>query len=256
MNKKWWKKLFLLTVCLFTLSFFSGCQKEAVGETGKSADVSQKTQEDAWMDEETVGEEEYFDVEDVGNDEVDYSGYEEKKTTNPGEAVISDGTDTGTDQYGTEPIPAGQQKPVEPEDAKVDKEKSYTCYLSISCRTILDNMGDLKDGKESVVPSDGIIYERKAVTFYEGESVFDVLKRETRKHKIHLDYAFTPGYNSNYIRGINNIYERDCGDPSGWLYFVNGWAPNYGCSRYAVQDGDEIEWEFTCDGGSDLGVDI
>lgn len=247
MNKKWWKKFCLLTICLLTLSLFTGCQEAASGESGKSADASKKTQaevqEDAWMDEETDQEEEYFDVEDAGEEEVDYSGYEEKNTT-------------VQDEYGTDPVPEGKQKPVEPEDAKVDKEKSYTCYLSISCRTILDNMGDLKDGKEAVVPSDGIIYERRAVTFYEGESVFDVLKRETRKHKIHLDYAFTPGYNSNYIRGINNIYERDCGNPSGWLYFVNGWSPNYGCSRYAVQDGDEIEWEFTCDGGNDLGVDI
>ncbi len=37
------------------------------------------------------------------------------------------------------------------------------------------------------------------------------------------------------------------------MYRVNGWFPNYGCSRYAVQAGDVIEWMYTCDLGSDVG---
>ena len=59
-------------------------------------------------------------------------------------------------------------------------------------------------------------------------------------------------YNSNYIQGINNLYEFDCGDLSGWQYIVNGWSPNYGCSRYIVKEGDAIEWRYTCDMGRDL----
>ena len=34
---------------------------------------------------------------------------------------------------------------------------------------------------------------------------------------------------------------------------VNGWFPNYGCSRYQVQSGDVIEWLYTCDLGADVG---
>ena len=152
-----------------------------------------------------------------------------------------------------DPVPEGQQQPVEPENAEIDEKTTWTCYLSVSCSTVLDNMEDLKEGKETVVPSNGIIYSRSAVTFNPGESVYDILYRTMKENRIHLDAAFTPGYNSYYIRGINNLYEQDCGDPSGWSYCVNGWYPNYGCSRYAVQDGDEIQWNYTCDGGSDLG---
>ena len=36
-------------------------------------------------------------------------------------------------------------------------------------------------------------------------------------------------------------------------YSVNGWFPNYGCSRYQVKDGDVVEWRYTCDLGEDLG---
>ena len=37
------------------------------------------------------------------------------------------------------------------------------------------------------------------------------------------------------------------------MYKVNGWFPNYGCSRYQLQDGDTVCWVYTCDLGSDVG---
>ena len=60
-------------------------------------------------------------------------------------------------------------------------------------------------------------------------------------------------YNSAYVEGINNLYEFDVGSLSGWMYSVNGWFPNYGCSRYALQNGDVVEWVYTCDLGYDVG---
>ena len=65
----------------------------------------------------------------------------------------------------------------------------------------------------------------------------------------------TPVYNSAYIEGISNLYEFDCGERSGWMYKVNGWFPNYGCSRYELKNGDKIEWVYTCDLGRDVGGD-
>ena len=40
---------------------------------------------------------------------------------------------------------------------------------------------------------------------------------------------------------------------SCWMYKVNDWFPNYGCSRYQVQPGDVICWVYTCDLGYDVG---
>ena len=37
------------------------------------------------------------------------------------------------------------------------------------------------------------------------------------------------------------------------MYSVNGEFPNYGCSAYALQDGDVICWVYTCDLGEDVG---
>ena len=34
---------------------------------------------------------------------------------------------------------------------------------------------------------------------------------------------------------------------------VNGWYPNYGCSKYTLEDGDTVEWRYTCNLGRDVG---
>lgn len=169
--------------------------------------------------------------------------------------VYSDGSATGQDKYLTDPIPEGQPMPVEPEDQQVNEGKSYTCTFSIECSTILNNLSDLNPDKLEMVPSDGVILSTQTVTFYEGESVFDVLQRICQENGIHMESSWTPMYNSAYVEGINNLYEFDCGNLSGWMYRVNGWYPNYGCSRYQLAQGDVVEWRYTCDLGKDVGCE-
>lgn len=159
------------------------------------------------------------------------------------------------DLYLTDLVPGGKPEPVEPEAATIDENTQLTCYMTISCSTILDNMNDLEDGKDILVPQDGLLFPRTEITFSKGESAFDVLQRITRENKIHLSSQFTPMYNTAYIEGIGNLYEFDCGSGSGWMYCVNNWYPNYGVSRYCLQQGDELEFNFTCDLGRDLGAD-
>ena len=160
--------------------------------------------------------------------------------------------ETGKDRYQTDPVPEGKPLPVEPEDAEITDE-AHTCTISISCAAILENMDLCDPEKRELVPEDGWVLQPTEVTFYEGESVFHVLKRICKQNGIHLEFENTPIYNSAYIEGIHNLYEFDVGELSGWMYSVNGWYPNYGCSRYAVQDGDMIEWCFTCNLGYDVG---
>ena len=159
---------------------------------------------------------------------------------------------TGKDQYRTDPVPEGKPIPVEPENAVIT-DKELTCTLSVRCDTILQNIGWLDSEKVDIVPKDGVIFAEKTVTFYEGESVFNLLMREMKRNKIHMEFENTPIYNSAYIEGIANLYEFDCGELSGWMYKVNGWFPNYGCSRYQLKAGDKVEWVYTCDLGIDVG---
>lgn len=167
----------------------------------------------------------------------------------------SAGTQTEQDRYQTDPIPEGKPLPVEPEDQTVDTAKQFTCTFSIECTTIFNHLSDLESGKLEVLPKDGVILPRQTVTFSEGESVYDVLQRVCRENGIHMEASWTPVYNSAYVEGIHNLYEFDCGSLSGWMYRVNGWYPNYGCSRYGLAQGDVVEWRYTCDLGKDVGCE-
>ena len=135
---------------------------------------------------------------------------------------------------------------------KSDHNGDLSCTLSISCETLIGN-DSLGEEKEKLVPEDGYLLEPETVPISEGESVFDVLYREVREKKIHMEYERVPAYDSIYIEGIGNLYEFDGGPKSGWMYRVNGEFPNYGCSSVEVQDGDVIEWVYTCDLGADVG---
>lgn len=240
-------KFISVLLCLTLILGLTGCGTEKLDQN--PGQVEQQTEqsvssaptqekEEPTVVQSTDAEDDELNVADAIGETQDFSKYEEETK----------------DQYLTDPVPEGQPEPVEPGDVEIDHDNQKTCYLTISCATILDNMGELADGKEVLVPSDGIILPRTEVIFYEGESVFDVLQRETRSRKIHMESNFTPMYNSAYIEGIGNLYEFDCGSDSGWEYCVNGWFPNYGVSRYSVQQGDEVEFLYTCDLGRDLGA--
>ncbi len=136
-----------------------------------------------------------------------------------------------------------------------DTQTKNKCTIAIYCSTILDNLSELESGKLEFVPDDGVILAPVSVHFDDGDTVFDVLKQVCDAANIQIEYSWTPLYDSYYVEGINNLYEFDCGFESGWMYQVNGWFPNYGCSSYHLKDGDVIVWQFTCKGlGADVGA--
>lgn len=168
-------------------------------------------------------------------------------TTPTGESTATQATTPTEDTVSTEPTATQPAPPA----------VHGSCTIAIYCTTILNNMDDLEPGKAEFVPSDGVILYPVTVNFTEGETVFDVLKRVCSITGIQLEYSWTPMYNSYYVEGIHQLYEFDCGFESGWMYQVNGWFPNYGCSSYGLKDGDVIVWNYTCQGlGADLGARI
>lgn len=179
---------------------------------------------------------------------------DKKNNTNKKNNTTATTRPVGKDEYKTDldAIPEDKPLPVEPEDQEIE-DTTLKCTFSISCATILDNMSDLAEEKIDLVPKDGWIVKPVTVTFNEGESVFDVLKKFCMDNKIHMEYSFTPIFNSAYIEGIGNLYEFDCGSMSGWMYKVNDWFPNYGVSRYQLQNGDNVSILYTCNLGYDIG---
>ncbi|MCQ2514740.1 MAG: DUF4430 domain-containing protein [Ruminococcus sp.] len=180
------------------------------------------------------------------------SSNSDNKDSTQSEDTTSPKQSTEKDKYLTDPIPEGKPKPVEPQE-QVISDDVLTCTFSISCATILNNMDDLDPDKVELVPDDGWIFKPAEVQFNEGESVYEILQRVCMDNKIKMEYSWTPIYNSVYIEGIHDLYEFDCGSLSGWMYSVNDWFPNYGCSRYEVQNNDVICWKYTCNLGNDIG---
>ena len=145
----------------------------------------------------------------------------------------------------TKPKPENNQTITSP------KPNNKTVTIAISCKTAINNGLNKKPGF-SHLPSNGIILQNMKVEFNEGDTVFDILVKVTRKKGIHMEYR---GSGSNtYIEGINNLYEFDGGSNSGWMYSVNGVYPNYGVGAYKVKSSDVIKFNYTCDLGADLGA--
>ena len=105
-------------------------------------------------------------------------------------------------------------------DDTTGKKGAGKCTISVDCSTIWDNEDMLDKSIKDYVPKDGVILKERTVSYY--------------------------------VEGINNIYEFSCGEQSGWMYEVNGVYPGKSCSKYDVEDGDIIKWNYTCKLGKDL----
>lgn len=194
------------------------------------------------------------------DEKPDYEGLQQEDDKKPDEQTkpndqTKPGGETKPDNQvkpGGETKPDDQTKPDTPQQPA--KPEKHVCTISIDCVTLANKMDMLADeNKAGFVPADGQILGTAEVEFTPGQTVYDVLVKICQERKIQMEASFTPMYGSYYVEGINNLYEFDGGALSGWMYNVNGWYPNYGCSSYVLSDNDKIEWRYTLDLGEDVG---
>lgn len=233
------KKILSWLLCLSLIFGMAGCggQNESQDETQESSQTSTEQGESSAGSLATESDSEDFDVDKEADIHTDFSKYEEQKQnvteTSGGQPENNTADHTATAD--------GEQKPADSEE-----NNQMVCYFTISCAEILDNMDMLAPGREAFVPANGLILTQSQVPFEKGETVFDVLKRVTRECGIQMEFSYFPIYESMYIEGIGNLYEKECGSGSGWLYYVNGVKPNYGVSKYVLEDQDVVEFHYTC----------
>ena len=108
----------------------------------------------------------------------------------------------------------------------------------------------------------GTIIPPTAVPYKEGENIAQVTKRLLDSLGITMGYSGTleSGFYLGEIRGFevdgtpyDAMGEFDAGVGSGWMITQNGIFINMGASEFTVQNGDVIEWKFTCQLGADIG---
>ena len=80
----------------------------------------------------------------------------------------------------------------------------------------------------------------KSYTVEEGETytAYDLLTM------LCADKGWDLDGDSNYISGINGLYEFDAGKQSGWMYSVGGKYPNVPAGDYEVEIGKTVKWTY------------
>ena len=118
-----------------------------------------------------------------------------------------------------------------------------TVQVTIRCDALLGKTDDPR------VPADGVILAPTDFPITAGETALDLTIEAARQYSIQLDHR-----SNGYVAGIAYLYELEFGDLSGWMYRVNGETCSVGCGERVLEDGDVVEWLYTCDIGNDLAV--
>lgn len=134
-------------------------------------------------------------------------------------------------------------KPDTPVGDIVDKfsGKKYA-YISIDCTNVIPKCDEAL--RNVLEPTNGVLLGSTKVEIKDGDTVWDVFKRCADSKGIPYSATNSTKYSNVYISSIDNIKEFGAGGGSGWCYYVNGTAPDVGCSGYAVHDGDVINWKY------------
>jgi hypothetical protein len=124
-------------------------------------------------------------------------------------------------------------------------EKQAQCTILVECTQVLSAMDSLKEEKYDIIPKDGIILQEQTIDLTEGDTPFDILRRETKRNKIQMKFSKTPLTGTVYVEGIGNLNEFDCGGTSGWMFSVNGEVPSVSAGEYVLKDGDIVRWYYS-----------
>ncbi|PGZ98624.1 hypothetical protein COE51_11275 [Bacillus pseudomycoides] len=257
------KMLKWLVLFVFSLSFITGCSQNEV-KTDKKTAAKQTEQKEEQKQEQQSSEEQKQEeksadsksieqnlaqkqnaeqsqnqeqnTEQPQNQENKTQSQEKSKVVNePKETPKQENTQqTSENQQSTQVHSEGTPSPVQPAPEPKPEPKPEVKTVTLSVR---DDQSTILGGTE--------------VELQEGDTVFKVLARTMKQKGIQMEYIGSGS--SIYVRGINNLYEKDKGDLSGWMYRVNGVVINESAGRHKVKQGDKVEWLYTKDSGKDIG---
>lgn len=154
-------------------------------------------------------------------------------------------------------------KPIDVSNLKFDiSGKTIKGYVTIS----FEDFGERKKGESGIIYKNqlGEIIEEVKVPFKSRDTIAAVTLRLLKA--LDIEAGYTGNATSDfYLLSIGNFdlngkhYESfgefDAGASSGWMVKQNNWFINKGASEFFVEDGDIIEWVYTCHLGADIGCD-
>lgn len=222
-------------VCFLSILLFSGCSKEKVATSQVPSDVvssqasSEELQQGSIPSELMPGG---LLLEKPSSDKVEASSQETQDNESTVSAQKGQATsqNEGAAKVGNSESGAGEAQTQENHDVPAQQ---------ITVSFTIDSSAAAAKGKSGPAFS-------SSVTLSPGATALDAL----------MASGVSTDVSGGYVAGIGNLYEKDCGSMSGWLYAVNGHAPNVGCGSYALNNGDSVRFIYTCNMGKDVGYGI
>lgn len=216
--------IILLTVLCVCMGIFGASAAERLPVfSGREASVREETAPQS----ESGGAQEENTSEKTGADESESTAQTEKsdKTTAAGNKNSSGEAER------TQTTAAPETRDKNQTTAPSSEKSEIRAVISITCKNAV--------GKTDKAPESGYILQSTNFTAKQGDTVFDLLSAVCGENGISLQYQ-----SKSYIQSIGGLAEKDCGGSGGWMYRVNGVAPNKGASKYNLSDGDVVEWYY------------
>ena len=123
---------------------------------------------------------------------------------------------------------------------------SITCTIAIDCSSISGNGALTAAGNPQLEPYavNPYILAPTVITVSDSNGdgrvgVDEAIKQACNTYGIQYEFK-----GSNYLKGMNYLYEFNAGPNSGWMYKVNGRIPNKGCNTYYLGGSEDILWYY------------
>ena len=114
--------------------------------------------------------------------------------------------------------------------------------LKVEYTEVVENLESAQYGiapeKRDALSPDGVVLSLQDVSFSDADTAMSILLSELKKAKKHFQEK------DGYVSAIDNVYAGDCGNVSGWMFFVNGELSEVGAREYTPKEGDEILFRY------------
>lgn len=148
------------------------------------------------------------------------SGNQSKSTENESSAPSSSGNKASSSNNASANKQTGNGSP---QSTTASSTASSTVTVSVSV---------------SSSAADGRVSGSAHPTFKKGATAYDALCATG------LSVSTKSSQYGLYVSAIGGLAEFEYGGKSGWMYSVNGSAPNVSCGKYVLKDGDTVSWYY------------
>ena len=189
--------------------------------------------------------------EDIQKDNISLVNHEEEKTSLTDDQQKIDNTKTQQEQAQKETSQQTTTKQNSQTTKKTTQKSTQT-----NSTTQKDNSTSHSKQESTQIETDKTVEKEKTITvsvkvegvhtvmmsgeveLSENASVYDALVKLASKNNKKVSGS------SSYITGIGDLYEKDYGPLSGWMYKVNGTSPQKGAGSYKLSNNDQVLWYY------------